>query len=108
MRPAWFLLSMLTVGALAPTAFGETPASVTVVTISQFAFLPSEVTVKRGATIRFENKDFAPHSATSDDMSFDSQTLRKDEISNIIAGRPGIYVYHCKFHPGMVGRITIE
>ena len=46
--------------------------------IQDMAFSPSTITVTEGTTIKWTNKDTAPHTVTGDTPSFDSGTIASD------------------------------
>ena len=78
-----------------------------VVKIEDFKFDPEELTVPIGAHVTFTNADVAPHTATADDGSFDTERLNRGEEMEITLTEPGEFTYFCRFHPGMKGRITV-
>ena len=41
-----------------------------------FAYAPEDLTVPAGTEVTFTNSDDAPHTATADDGSFDTDTLK--------------------------------
>ena len=58
-------------------AGGDPPESKThTVTIDEMRFQPKRLTVARGDTIVWVNKDLVPHTATSEAGRFDSETIR--------------------------------
>ena len=78
------------------------------VEIRNFAFHPAALTVSPGDTIKWTNMDGAPHTATADDNSWTTGTLRKNQ-SGVLAVTNGIAkTYHCRFHPNMKAALTIS
>lgn len=76
------------------------------VTIQGFAFNPAALNVAVGDTVTFTNADGAPHTATAQDGSFDTGTLRRGDSASITIGAAGAHAYKCNFHPAMKGTIT--
>jgi plastocyanin len=100
-------------GALAPLLFispthAYADGTVHKVEIKQFAFSPHDVVVRSGDVIEFTNADYAPHTATAADESFDTKQLNKDGVGRIVAGKPGTYDFGCQFHPRMKGKLVVE
>jgi len=89
---------------------GPKPSGVSrAVTISNFAFKPATVTVKRGARVTVTNRDSAAHTATADDgHSFDTGNLDRGASKTITLTRPGTYAYRCTIHPYMRGKLIVE
>ncbi|KKW23283.1 MAG: Blue (Type 1) copper domain protein [Candidatus Kaiserbacteria bacterium GW2011_GWB1_52_6] len=78
----------------------------TSVSISNFAFSPTTITVKAGDKVTWTNNDSAPHTVTSNNSSFDSGTLNKGASYSFVFATPGTYSYRCTFHPSMTGTIV--
>jgi len=76
--------------------------------ISGFAFNPATITIKKGTTVRWTQKDSTRHSATSDDGVFDSQLLSKGETYSHTFNDAGTFKYHCRPHSSMKGKIIVE
>jgi plastocyanin len=90
--------------ALAPLA------DLTEVRIDGFAFTPANVTIKVGATVRWENFDpLHQHTVTSVNPVglFDSGTLVQGDSFQFQFTKPGVYSYHCSFHSIMTGTVTV-
>ena len=81
-----------------------------IVTIENFRFAPSEVTVPVGSVVKWVNKYDVPHTATAKgrDSSFDSSTLDTDDAFSFEFKRPGVYSYYCKVHPHMTGKVIVK
>lgn len=86
----------------------ESPQGANAVVITDFAYEPEPVTVPPGTTITFSNADPAPHTATADDGSFDTDTLDQDAEAMITVEEPGTYTYFCKFHMFMNGTVEVK
>ena len=79
------------------------------VTISNFAFKPATLTVKRGTRVTVTNRDSAAHTATADDgHSFDTGNLDTGASTTITVTRPGTYAYRCTIHPFMHGKLIVK
>lgn len=81
------------------------------VTISNFAFSPSTLKVKKGSTITWTNNDSAGHTVTSDDDStvsgLDSELLAQGKTFSFTFDKVGIYSYHCTPHPNMTATVEV-
>lgn len=77
------------------------------ITIESFKFNPETVTIKKGSTVTWINKDSAPHTATSQN-SFDSGTLSKGQTFTFTFKQEGTFNYICSIHPYMKGKIIVE
>jgi plastocyanin len=83
------------------------------VTIIDYQFIPSQLTVKQNDTVRWTwaSTNLAPHSTTSDGALWDSQpqnggaTFALTFTGNVLANYP----YHCTVHPAiMTGNIQVQ
>ena len=83
----------------------QPPASSASVEISGFTFSPSELTVAKGATVTWTNKDSMAHTVTS--SSFDSGPVQNGGSFSFTFTQAGTYDYHCSIHPSMTGKITV-
>lgn len=105
-------------GTVAPDATAPAPASVgecdvstkpgTVqVEITEFEFIPAEVTASVGETITFTNTGSRPHTATLHDNSCDVD-LDPGKAGGLVFDGPGLYAFHCSIHECMTGLIDIR
>jgi plastocyanin len=78
------------------------------VRIAGFAFDPGAVTVSRGATVTWTNRDGATHTVTQNGALLDSPDLATGDTYEVTLEEPGAYEYFCKFHPAMRATITVE
>ncbi|MGY6241900.1 cupredoxin domain-containing protein [Burkholderia ambifaria] len=77
------------------------------ITIEGMRFNPPSVTVARGDTIVWVNKDLVAHTATAAGL-FDSHEIRPDASWTYVANTPGRYAYICTFHPTMKATLTVK
>lgn len=84
------------------------PQSVTV-TIEAFQFKPNTLTIKRGTTVTFVNKDGAPHTVTPEKGAkfIGSGRLQKNDRKQVKFSQVGKQSYFCEIHPSMKGQITV-
>ncbi len=104
----WWLVVMLGLGTYyvwylrpAPSGArgapaGAQPAGVRI-TVSNFRFEPSEVTVKVGSTVEWEDTR-GRHQIAADDGSFGSDVLVLGSRYQFTFKKPGTYQYYCRFH----------
>lgn len=75
------------------------------VSIKNFAFNPTPLTVKVGTTVTWTNNDSMPHQIKSD--TFNSAPLNNGQIFSFTFSAAGQYSYSCAIHPSMHGQITV-
>ena len=78
-----------------------------VVEIQKFKFMPAELTIARGDSVEWVNRDFAPHTATQNNKAWDTKKLIEGQSGRVTFSDAGEEVYICRFHPAMRGKITI-
>ncbi|WP_346958205.1 cupredoxin domain-containing protein [uncultured Arthrobacter sp.] len=98
-------------GGAAGTPSGGSAAatSAAVITIRDFAYGPPLV-VAAGAVVTVTNMDGAEHTVTADDgPAFDVDVKGSGGTASFTApSTPGTYAFHCTFHPGMHGTLTVK
>jgi amicyanin len=79
------------------------------VSIKDFAFTPSDTTVKAGTTVTWTNRDQDPHTVTSTGSGgpLHSPTLRHGQTFKYTFTKPGHYDYLCTIHPFMTATVTV-
>ena len=87
----------LSLAASAPTA----------VRIEGMKFEPATVTVERGATVTWNNRDVVPHTATAAGK-FDSGTIAPGQSFSRKMEQAGRFDYICTYHPGMKGQVVVK
>lgn len=88
---------------------GDTSAAEAVeIEISGFSFSPAEITVARGTTVTWVNRDGVDHSIISEDGSVLSPPMGDGDTFSFTFTAAGVYPYICGFHPEMAGTIVVE
>jgi plastocyanin len=78
------------------------------VKIVNFAYAPTPIRVRLGATVTWSNSDATEHTATADvGSAFDTGTLTHGASKAVTFSRPGTFTYHCVFHAFMHGTVTV-
>jgi plastocyanin len=70
-------------------------------------FDPTATSAKAGDVIQWTNTGSVPHNVTFDDPTLTSGTLNQNDTWQVKITVPGTYKYHCTFHPGMDGQLTV-
>lgn len=83
-------------------------ADAKMLTIDNFTFAPTSVTVAPGTTVTWTNRDDIPHTVTSTTKVFKSQALDTGDTFTYTFKQPGTYAYFCSLHPHMTGTIVVE
>jgi LPXTG-motif cell wall-anchored protein len=76
-------------------------------TISDYKFSPASLTIHVGDTITWTNDGPAAHTATANDGSFDTGTLKKGQSASHTFTKAGTFAYICKIHPFMHGTVVV-
>ncbi len=90
----------------APAPSGEA-ARAEKVKIVEFVYGPDPVTVQVGGKVTWQNEDTAPHTATADDGSFDTDTIEQGKIKSETFKQAGTFTYFCEIHPTMHGTVEV-
>ncbi len=78
------------------------------ISISNFAFQPSTLTVNTGTTVKFVNNDSVTHDVVANDNSFNSGRINPGASFSEVFTKAGTYQYHCSIHPSMHGTIIVQ
>jgi plastocyanin len=95
----------------AAQASSSTPAAdatgTAVVKMVSISFRPSELAVRKGTEVVFENDDVAPHTVTAvGGGAIDSGTLAPRKVFKLVVNEPFDYV--CLIHPSMKGKVVLS
>lgn len=77
------------------------------ITIKDFAFTPSEVTVSKGTVVTWFNADSAKHTVAFDNLPIEL-TLNAGESQMTTFSEAGEFSYHCSIHPSMKGKVIVK
>ena len=78
------------------------------VTIQSYAFSPSTVTVNKGDTVTWLNKDSVTHRIVANDGSFDLGDQASGSSVKFTFTKSGTFNYYCSIHPSMKGVVIVK
>lgn len=90
------------------TAARAAGTDATEVHIDNFKFAPTPLTVPKGATVTWVNRDDIPHSIVLQALDFHSHPMDTDGTVSLTFDQPGHYDYVCGLHPFMKGQIIVQ
>jgi plastocyanin len=97
--------------AVTSVLLGALPAqAVAQVTIADFSFSPTPLTVAQGTSVVWHNNGPHTHTSTVDGTLglWDTGDLATGATSSAVVFQAGgVYPYHCKIHPSMHGMIRV-
>lgn len=76
------------------------------VVIDQMQFTPAELTIQKGDTVFFINKDLVAHDATEVNKAWHSPTLQSGDSWKIAPDKSADY--YCSIHLVMKGKIVVQ
>ena len=76
-------------------------------TLGNRAFNPDALDVAVGTTVTWTNTDSISHTSTSDGADGTPVQSRHVASSRRLSNA-GTFPYHCSYHPGMVGTVTVH
>lgn len=93
----------------ASSGTGSNSQSTNSVSIKDFAFSPSGITVKKGTKVTWTNNDSTTHTVTETDSQSgpNSGDLSPGGSYSFTFGTAGTYHYHCSIHTSMTGTVTV-
>jgi plastocyanin len=120
----WYSLALTAGLALGACSSSTSPSAGPTITIRDFSFSPSTLTVKPGTTVEWLNDGPSSHTTTSDAALWDSGPLSPPSGSGAYSGgsggtfsytfmTPGTYTYHCSLYPAteypaFVGSVVVS
>ena len=90
--------------SVAAMAAGE---SRVVIEIREFEFVPQQPTISPGDIVVWKNLDIVPHTATSEDDSWDSDLIESGGTWEMVVTEDMVLAYYCRFHPSMVAALRL-
>jgi plastocyanin len=96
----------------AVSAIGAAPAGAATVSLSvhDFAFSPTPLTVPAGATVTVTNSGATAHTWSSDPgaaKQWSSGNIAPGASFSVTFSQAGTFTYHCNIHPFMTGTIVV-
>ena len=104
---------VLAVGVAALALRASTPGNVAYLSIVNYGFSPSSLTVKSGTTVVWTNMDRVDHTVTFGEhgagmgSGMDSTTMRHMASHSYTFMEAGTYEYHCDPHSYMTGTVVV-
>jgi plastocyanin len=77
------------------------------VSIDNFAFAPTTLTIKVGSTVTWTNRDEEPHTVAASDGSFHSPGMGTGATFSHTFPAAGRFDYVCSIHPMMHGTVVV-
>jgi plastocyanin len=113
MRKNWVILLVfivLNIGVLSGCTQQQSspPVTTNVITIKNFAFNPSTITIKAGANVTWTNEDSSAHQVKEDNGLFVSSVIGNGQSFTYTFITSGTYNYTCNIHPSMHGKVIVE
>jgi plastocyanin len=106
--PAIALVLAFALLAVLPAIAADAAKPVThTVVMDGVKYTPEALTVKRGDTVVWVNKDPFPHTVTAKG-AFDSREIAAGKSWRWRARKSGDYAYTCTLHPNMNGTLKVE
>jgi plastocyanin len=98
----WLLLGSL------PGHAGDKPMAE--VEILKFQFIPQEISIKAGSTVRWTNQEKRQYHSVWFEQAGDPEPgyFFPGESYERTFDTPGVYPYHCGPHPEMTGTVRVE
>ena len=82
-------------------------SSANIVTIQDYSFQPSTLTVPKGTTVTWHNQGSVDHTVTSDTNGLFDSRVSPGKGFTFSFSTPGTYNYHCSIHTSMHGTIVV-
>ena len=73
------------------------------------SYQPKNVTISKGGTVTWTNKDSVDHTVTGDNITMESGTLSPGQTFSFTFNQTGVFHYHCSIHGTiMSGTVTVQ
>lgn len=99
------IVFLLSFGCNTSSTTMETPKTDTVI-IEQMKFMPDTLTINKGDTVLFINKDIVEHDVTEINKAWTSGPLKMDESWKLVPEKS--VDYYCSIHLVMKGKIMVK
>lgn len=110
MKNTWLIaviiLSIAISGCTAQkTQLQTQPQPANTIEIKDFAFSPDTITVAKGTTVTWTNKDSTSHTVKG--TAFTSETLGQGQSYSYTFNEAGTFEYQCGIHPSMRAKVIV-
>lgn len=107
----WIVLALFATVTLAfagPSLPADIRSATHTVIIEGTRFEPETLSVRRGETVVWINKDPFPHTATALTGGFDSKNIAPNKSWRYKARKSGVFPYYCTLHPTMKATLRVR
>lgn len=84
------------------------PVTTNAIEIRDFSFNPDTISVAKGTTVTWTNKDSASHTVAAVNKEFTSKTLNQDDTFSYTFNDVKTIEYVCGIHPSMRGKVIVK
>lgn len=108
MKKTWLIALIILSIAISGCTAQKTqtqPSTTNAIDIKDFAFNPDTITVTKGTTVTWTNKDSAPHTVKG--TAFTSETLNQGQSYSYTFNEAGTFEYQCGIHPSMRAKVIV-
>ncbi len=108
------VLSMLAVSCKKDSSpnngYGSSGGGGSTVSMQYNRFNPSALTISRGTTVTWTNRDNVTHTVTSSTGAFNSGDVTSGKSFSYTFSAAGTFDYYCKYHQsmGMTGTVVVQ
>jgi len=102
-----FIINM-TIFACSKSSTSMSTNNPNTVSIKNFAFSNTSLSVTAGTTVTWTNNDATAHTVTADDESFDSGDIAPGNSFTHTFSSMGTVNYHCTIHPMMRAAVIVK
>ena len=102
------LLRSFVLGAMLMGIGGQVSAETKTIVMQNMEFSPPVLTVSRGDSVVWRNKDLFPHNAVASNGGFKSIDIPANGEWKLTANQKGEFSYICTLHPTMKGKLIVK
>jgi plastocyanin len=97
-----------TVPALQLRRTTQPPGDPAIITMTDDAFTPDDLTISTGRVVRWVNNGSNVHNSTGSGAAWASPNLSQGQTFERTFSQAGVFNYSCTLHAGMTGTITVQ
>ena len=107
-RIAHALFAMVTLASAGRSLPADVRSATPTVIIEGTRFEPETLSVRRGDSVVWTNKDPFPHTATALNGGFDSKNIAPNKSWRYKTKKSGVFPYFCTLHPMMKATLRVR